>query len=79
MIQKEPIPMTDQQLYLAAGLPIVANAGIVFLGFTLLRGEMVSRFENVYRRFESLEKRFDAKLSRLEKVVDARLKHLEQR
>ena len=71
--------MTDQQLYLAVGLPIVANAGIVLLGFTLLRGEMVSRFESVYRRFESLEKLFDAKLSRVKEVLDPRLKHLEER
>ncbi len=44
------------------------------------------KFEGVYSRFDALDKRFDdmrdlwrAELHRVEEVLDARLKHLEER
>jgi len=51
------------------------------------RFEMVDkRFENIDKRFDSLNKRFDdmrdlwrSELHRVEEVLDARLKHLEER
>ncbi|MGA3043716.1 MAG: hypothetical protein ABSF54_23320 [Bryobacteraceae bacterium] len=53
--------MTDTQLYLAIGVPIVMNAAMLTLTVTLLR--------DLWR----------AELRRVEEVLDARLKHLEER
>ena len=78
--------MTDTQLYLAIGVPIVANFAALLLGFTLLssrisdtNGRIDNLREEMIARFESLERLFDAKLRRLEEVLDARLKDLEER
>ena len=47
---------------------------------------MEARFESIDRRFDAIDKRFDdmrdlwrAELRRVEEVLDARLKHLEER
>jgi low affinity Fe/Cu permease len=53
--------MTDTQLYLAIGVPILFNAAMLTLMVTLLR--------DLWR----------AELRRVEEVLDARLKHLEER
>lgn len=51
-----------------------------------LRGEMGSRFGDVGSRFDLVDQRFDemrdlwrAELHRVEEVLDARLKHIEER
>jgi len=51
-----------------------------------LRGHMDSRFNDVDRRFDGVDRRFDemrdlwrSELYRVEQVIDARLKHLEER
>ena len=56
--------MTDTQLYMAIGVPILFNA----LGFSLLI---------VY--IQSMRDLWRAELRRVEEVLDARLKHLEER
>lgn len=56
--------MTDAQLYLAIGVPILFNA----LGFTLL-----------ILYVQSLKDLWRSELRRVEEVLDARLKHLEER
>jgi hypothetical protein len=56
--------MNDTQLYLAIGVPIVFNA----LGFTLL-----------ILYIQSTRDLLRAELRRVEEVLDARLKHLEER
>jgi hypothetical protein len=53
--------MTDTQLCLATGVPILFNAAMLTLTVTLLR--------DLWR----------AELRRVEEVLDARLKHLEER
>lgn len=81
--------MTNQQLYLAIGIPAFLNAAM----FGLLIAYMNSRFDAVNSRFETISQRFDAidrrfddmrdlwrsELRRVEEVLDARLKHLEER
>jgi uncharacterized membrane protein YhiD involved in acid resistance len=74
--------MTNTQLYLAIGIPVVMNA----LMFTILMLHMNSRFDSVSQRFDSVNQRVDdmkemwrAELRRVEEVIDARLKHLEER
>jgi hypothetical protein len=85
--------MTNVQLYLAIGLPMLANAVLVGLllaymnaKFEGLRSAMNERFDGVNERFNSMNQRFDdmrdlwrAELHRVEEVIDARLKHLEER
>lgn len=74
--------LTNTQLYLAIGLPILVN-GIMF---GLLLAYINARFDSVNQRFEAINHRFDdmrnlwlAELHRVEEVLDARLKHLEER
>ncbi len=74
--------MTNEQLYLLIGVPLGVNA--ILLG--LVMAFMNAKFENVNTKFANLDKRFDemrdlwrAELRRVEEVLDARLKHLEQR
>lgn len=85
--------VTNAQLYLAIGIPVLVNAALIGLlvayvnaKFTGLNQIMNERFEGVDRRFEGVNQRFDdmrnlwlAELHRVEEVLDARLKHLEER
>jgi hypothetical protein len=77
--------MTDVQFYLAIGIP----SGLFALNFIAIlwqaRG-IGRRFDSVNIRFDALEKIMNAKfegqtqgLLRVEQVLDARLKHLEER
>ena len=74
-----PPPITNAQLYLAIGAPIVANA--ILLTFLMLH--MSSRFTSLEtamnQRFTDLKDLWRAELHRVEEVIDARLKHLEER
>jgi hypothetical protein len=82
-------PMTNAQLYLAIGVPILANAALIglLLAYMNAKFEGVSeRFEGINQRFEGMDRRFDdmralwlAELHRVEEVLDARLRHLEER
>ena len=74
--------MTNEQLYLAIGIPILFNAALI----GLLNAKMDAKFEAVYARLDAIDKRFDdmrdlwrAELRRVEEALDARLKHLESR
>ncbi|MBV8847272.1 MAG: hypothetical protein JO307_31065 [Bryobacterales bacterium] len=74
--------MTNEQLYLAIGIPMLFNATIVGILIALAN----SKFDAVNSRLDAIENRFDdmrdlwrAELRRVEEVIDARLKHLEER
>lgn len=67
--------MTDTQLYLAIGVPIVSNAAML----TLLIMLMNSRFSAIDKRFDDMRDLWRAELHRVEEVLDARLKHLEEK
>lgn len=60
--------MTNQQLYLAIGVPVVVNGIMLLLVYTSLN-----------QRISDLSALFEERLRRLEEVFDARLKHLEER
>ena len=64
--------MTNEQLYLAIGLPVILN--IVFNGFMFT--SLNSRFTQLE---SSLKETWRAELRRVEEVLDARLKHMEER
>jgi hypothetical protein len=85
--------MTNEQLYLAIGLPILFNTAVTVALWLNLRSNMNDRFNGVNDRFRSVDQHFDAinqrfddmrdlwraELHRVEEVLDARLKHLEER
>jgi hypothetical protein len=66
--------MTNEQLYLAIGIPMLFNAAMI----GLVIAYMNSRFKAMDKRFEAIDKRFDdmrdlwrAELHRVEEVLDA--------
>jgi hypothetical protein len=94
------ISVTNQQLYLLIGVPMLSNATLI--GFVIayinakigrLEARFDSKFEIIGTRFEAIDRRFDAidrrfddmrdlwraELRRVEEVLDARLKHIEER
>ena len=66
--------MTDTQLYLAIGVPMAFNAVLI----TLLIALMNNRFEAINKRFDDMRDLWRAELRRVEEVLDARLKHIEE-
>jgi hypothetical protein len=80
---------TNQQLYIAVGIPMLFNAtliGFVIAYINARFGKVESKFEGIDKRFDAIDRRFDdmrdlwrAELRRVEEVLDARLKHIEER
>jgi hypothetical protein len=66
--------MTDTQLYLAIGVPIVSNALI----FTIMLAYINTRFSALDKRLDDMRDLWRAELRRVEEVLDARLKHIEE-
>jgi hypothetical protein len=74
--------VTNLQLYLAIGIPMLFNATLVGLVVALMNAKFAavnSRFDAVDRRFDDMRDLWRAELRRVEEVLDARLKHLESR
>ncbi len=77
--------MSDTQLLtiaLAAGPTMLAVlVGILINNSRLtdLRSHMDARFNDVDRRFDEMRDLWRAELHRVEEVLDARLKHIEER
>jgi hypothetical protein len=67
--------VTNVQLYLAIGVPMLFNA--VLTG--LLLAYINSKFDGVNQRFDDMRDLWRAELHRVEEVLDARLRHLEER
>jgi hypothetical protein len=67
--------VNNTQLYLAIGVPILANAALI----GLLLAYLNAKFENVSQRFDDMRTLWLAELHRVEEVLNARLRHLEQR
>ena len=59
--------MTNTQLYLAMGIPMLFN-GLLFLLFSA----------SINKRFDDMRDLWRAELRRVEEVLDARLKHIEE-
>jgi hypothetical protein len=78
--------MTNTQLYLAIGVPILFNTAALVAVYVLLNGRIVAlessleaRFAAVHQRFDDMRDLWRAELRRVEEVLDARLKHIEDR
>ena len=67
--------MTNIQLYLAIGIPVIVNATM----FALMMAYIGARFGAVNHRFDGMRVLWLSELHRVEEVMDARLKHLEER
>ena len=77
--------MTDIQLYLAIGVPILFNAAMLTLVVNLLGHRIDALEKGMSTKFDAVNQRFDdtrdlwrAWLHRVEEVLAARLKHLEE-
>lgn len=66
--------MTNDQLYLSIGVPILFNAVL----YGLLWSHMNVRFDSVNQRFDDMRDLWRAELRRVEEVLDARLKSIEE-
>ena len=76
--------MTNEQLYMTIGIPLVFNA-LMFLVLNFRIGtvesavnaRMTSLETTMHKLLESHSKAWEANLRRVEEVMDARLKHIE--
>ena len=81
--------MTNTQLYLAIGVPILTNAAMLglLLAYINARFDAVSarfdavnsRFDGINARFEHQDQLFTEKLRRVEEVLDAHLRLIEDK
>ena len=76
----------DKSQILTTALAAVPNMLAVLVGILInnsrltgLRGHMDARFNDVDRRFDEMRDLWRSELNRVEQVIDARLKHLEER
>jgi hypothetical protein len=67
--------VTNQQLYLATGIPMLFNAALIGLLVALMN----TKFDAMDKRFDDMRDLWRAELRRVEEVLDARLKHIESR
>jgi hypothetical protein len=67
--------VSNEQLYLAVGIPLLFNATLV----GVLIAYVNAKFQAVNARFDDMRDLWRAELHRVEEVLDARLRHLEER
>jgi hypothetical protein len=67
--------MSNTQLYIAIGIPMLFNLAL----YAGLRAEMKSGFDAINTRFNDMRAIWTSELNRVEGIIDARLKHLEER
>ena len=80
--------MTDTQIYILIGVPMLFNALLIMLVIGIMNAKfsaLEEKFKSIYQRFDQINQRFDdmrdlwrSELHRVEEVLDARLKQLEQ-
>jgi hypothetical protein len=77
--------VTNEQLYLAIGVPILFNGMLLTILFLAqnrqidaLKSEMFARIDAINQRFDDMRDLWRSELHRVEEVLDARLKHLEE-
>lgn len=63
--------MTDQQLYLAIGVPALVNTTLIGLLLAFIN----AKFEGTNRRFDELERRFDQRFNDLRDLWRSELEH----
>ena len=71
--------VTNQQFYLAIGLPMLFNATLMGVVAALFMSHINARFDAIDRRFDDMRDLWRAELRRVEEMFDARLRRLEER
>ena len=74
--------VTNEQLYIAVGIPMMFNAvliGLVIALFNAKFGRFEARFDAIDKRFDDMRDLWRAELRRVEEVLDTRLRHIEER
>lgn len=75
--------VSNEQLYIAIGVPVVLNITFTGLLIGFVYNALSARFTQTDNRINQLEtslkETWRAELRRVEEVLDARLKHLEER
>jgi hypothetical protein len=74
--------MTNVQLYLAIGIPMLFNAVLVLILIAYVNEKFKGvddKFAGINQRFDDMRELWRAELRRVEEIIDARLKHLEER
>ena len=78
--------VTNEQLYIAVGIPMLFNATLIGLVIALFNAKIGKIESKIDVRFDAVDTRFDdmrdlwrAELRRFEEVLDARLRHIEER
>lgn len=66
---------TNEQLYIAIGIPMLFNATLLGLAPTLFS----AKFAALDKRFDDMRDLWRAEFRRVREVLDARLKHIEER
>ena len=75
ILRAKPIRfMANEQLYLANGIPCLFNGAL----FGIMLAYIQSRFSSIDKRFDDMRDLWRAELRRVEEVLDARLKHIEE-
>ena len=70
--------MSNLQLFLAIGVPILFNTALTVMLYSSLSSRMQDGFAAINQRFDDMRDLWRAELQRVEEVLDARLKHLEE-
>ena len=74
--------VTNEQLYIAVGIPMLFNAtllGLVIAYINARIGRVESKVDAIDKRFDDMRDLWRAELRRVEEVLDARLRHIEER
>ncbi len=71
--------VTNEQLYLAIGIPMLFNATLTGIAVTLFTVHINAKFASIDKRFDDRRDLWRAERRRVEEVLDARMKHLEER
>jgi hypothetical protein len=67
--------MNNLQLYLAIGVPMFFNAALIGILVMYIN----ARADSIDKQLEAMRELWRSELHRVEEVLDARLKHLEER
>jgi hypothetical protein len=71
--------VTNEQLYLVIGVPVLLNLVFNTFIFVALSARFTQTDNRISQLETSLKDTWRAELRRVEEVLDARLKHLEER
>jgi hypothetical protein len=78
--------VTNEQLYFAMGVPFLLNATLIVVlmawmnaKFDGINSKFEARFTAIDKRLDDLKDLWRSELHRVEEILDARLKHIEER